>query len=342
MSKDDAWVDILISGTGKRMANQDAEMRPRGASTSRALGVSGTAGSGAGRSDPDLASMEVAQALANVRQMSPSTDDEGDRDRDASSQAAGDVSGNGNGHSYSSADIDGEEDDVPRSPPKRRLGYFDLHPDRRPPGNEQLQAGQSSMSGYDESVNGTSIYSEGDFEPATSIGDGERRSDADMEVPAFVESRPVGGGYEQAKIEPTTAANGNDAGASPSPATQSKTAGLIEMYRERERQSTAQTLPSTPPLQIQKPSRLPVRSSSLPQDKDVSSKPATTQPTDPSSSTPLQSISPDLEDDEGEDDITGVDPVQPYVLGELGRSSPMRYIHGAPLHNVLEEEEEET
>ena len=47
-----------------------------------------------------------------------------------------------------------------------------------------------------------------------------------------------------------------------------------------------------------------------------------------------------FEEDELEED--GEDYVEPPNLDfDNGRDSPFRYIHGAPLHNVVEEEEEE-
>lgn len=111
--------------------------------------------------------------------MSPSTDDE-DHDH---SQAIGRGNENGNGHGYSAAGAEDEDEDVLQALPKKRVGYFDLHPDRRPARPED--PGRSSTSGY-----GDSIYSEGDFEPTSSIGDGERQVDGDIEVPAFVDSSP--------------------------------------------------------------------------------------------------------------------------------------------------------
>ncbi|KAL5512303.1 hypothetical protein ACEPAG_3295 [Sanghuangporus baumii] len=312
MSKDDAWVDILVASGGKRMANQDAEMRPRGTGT---LGVGTSAG--AGRSDPELASMEVAQALAAVRHPSPTSDDEVDRNEAA---LPGDANSNGNGHGHSYANIDVDyEDDLTQSPPKRRLNYFDLHPERRPVNYDEPR--HSATSGY-----GDSVYSEGDFEPTTSIGDGEPPySDAGVDVSAAPDTTPgrtdINFGKDDLKTMPTT---------------QSKTASLIEMYRERERQ---QNTSSTAPLNIQKPSRIPIRSSSLPQEEGNGEKPAPTVSTTPF---PVQGRdpSPDLEDDDESVDIQALEPGAPYTFSELGRSSPGRYVHGAPLHNVLEEEEE--
>lgn len=339
MSKDDAWVDILVASNGKRMANQDAEMSPRGMSNARTLGVSGSAGAGAGRSDLDLASMEVAQALATVRQLSRTTDEKGDTSRGSSQHIRngignGNGNGNGNGHGYSEEDAyaedDGEGEWASQTASKRRLGYFDLHPERRPSNYEE--PGRSSLSAY-----GDSMYSEGDFEPTASIGSGERQTDGDIEVPAFIDPvSPMRREHDNAKTESMTLPAAT--GAASSSQSQSKTTSLIEMYLERERQSTSpsgQAIPTTAPLQLAKPSRLPVCSTSLPHEEVAKPK----APSKPVPSLPRES-SPEL-DGEDDDNIESIEPAAPYVLGELGRSSPMRYVHGAPLHNVLEEREEE-
>ena len=43
----------------------------------------------------------------------------------------------------------------------------------------------------------------------------------------------------------------------------------------------------------------------------------------------------------GDDTTPPPVPPQPQdIFSELQRASPMRYVHGAPLHNVAEEEEE--
>jgi hypothetical protein len=46
-------------------------------------------------------------------------------------------------------------------------------------------------------------------------------------------------------------------------------------------------------------------------------------------------------DEENEEDVVGPEGTAAFPDPHLGRASPMRYVHGAPLHNVLEEEEEE-
>ncbi|KAG6373722.1 hypothetical protein JVT61DRAFT_6397, partial [Boletus reticuloceps] len=64
MSRDDAWVDILVAAHSRRMGSQEAERRPGG------KGLKG------GRSDPELASQEIALVLAGVRARSPLSDEE--------------------------------------------------------------------------------------------------------------------------------------------------------------------------------------------------------------------------------------------------------------------------
>jgi len=112
------------------------------------------------------------------------------------------------------------------------------------------------------------------------------------------------------------------------PIPQSKTASLIEMYRERERQSLATTTPS----------KLPVRVSPLPPNDAHLPTPATTTRAPSPSSVP-ESDPPEIAD-EAE---SGADYLSPpdMLFTESSQNSPGRYIHGAPLHNVMEEEEEE-
>jgi hypothetical protein len=88
---------------------------------------------------------------------------------------------------------------------------------------------------------------------------------------------------------------------------------LIEMYREREKESLSQ-------------SRLPVRSISLPASSSASS--ALSSPSTPSApQPPPESTVPEAPEED------------PFV-GRVSPSAP-RYVHGAPLHNVVEAPEEE-
>lgn len=426
--RDDAWVDILVASSAKRMTGQDAELRPRvrsnnngnGSGSGRVLGRTGS-----GHSDPELASQEVERALAAVqaaRQMSPPTDDETDEVGRMRRELAREVEVreltpemlNARGRSRSASpqpplpavglDDDEDEDDDDEkflSPALRELqqkkgrGYFDLHPDRRPALEAQkTQATVGHGHGYPYSDERNTMYSDGDFEPSTSynpsLGSAERLPDGDIEVPAFVDSNPNPGYHreiEHAKKDSMVLPASVGGGAPPT----GRTAQLIEMYREREKLGTApapappppvtptralppaplgasfgdeSAIPPTAPLMFQpKPSRLPVRSSSLQNDLSTSATAAATTKVPkvpsalvpgagPPSSIPMPTQGFDLDD---EDDLDGdgeVDEEQlmrdlnpprpaPFVAEDLGRVSPMRYVHGAPLHNVLEEGEEE-
>ena len=103
---------------------------------------------------------------------------------------------------------------------------------------------------------------------------------------------------------PSTPPNANGS----STTTGGRTAALIEMYRERERASTGAT---------GSPSKL---------------SPMPPAPSPISSPTPIRKTAPE--------DLV-IEPPARIVPDETGRGSPARYIHGAPLHNVLEEEEED-
>ena len=316
MSKDDAWVDILVSHNAKRITGQDAEMRPRGASASKVTSI-GSGGVGSrlgspefGRSDPDLARKEVAQALANVRLSTAIDEEQVDNSDEALREELNKQvevreptldmlqSSNTNGNGYTSLDIEGEEEEELPVIPKKRLGYFDLHPERRPVDYQDRD--RSNISAYDDSAREPSLNSFTDTDVTQETSLIVRQVDGDVEVPAFVD--PSESPSETSKVIS-------------SPQTQSKTASLIEMYRERERQAAASV---TTPIR-------PTRTASLPKD-DLPAVPDEREP----SPEPVM---------EGES-IEALETSTPFMYGDLGQPGPMRYVHGAPLHNVLEEDEE--
>jgi hypothetical protein len=71
-SRNDTWVDVLVAGNGCRLGGQDAvaRTRPRAGRARLALGCGG-------RSDPELASMQVAAAMTAVQGLPPSDDEDG-------------------------------------------------------------------------------------------------------------------------------------------------------------------------------------------------------------------------------------------------------------------------
>ncbi|KAJ3494973.1 hypothetical protein NLJ89_g10702 [Agrocybe chaxingu] len=144
-SNSDAWVDILVGTQTRRLKGQDAEMpseRKRGLQRNRG-------------SDPDIASLEVAQVLAAVKNRSPSpssTIDRVDRDygmdrhiRDSDVDEVETVPRTSEALSRDDDDdailpYDESEQGHDRPDPlaalraardQRRVGYFAQHPERR-------------------------------------------------------------------------------------------------------------------------------------------------------------------------------------------------------------------
>ena len=323
-SRDDAWVDILVGTQARRLGGQDADldgqrhgMQPR-------------------RSDPDMASLEVAQVLAAVKNRSPSptsASDRVDRDPGMDQHFGGDYDvdevetvprqsssrGHGDGDesdaqlAYEDSVGHGtEEDDTPeairqaRIMAARRVGYFDMHPERRRMIPSMVEEDPRIKLAQDDSDD-----EDEDDKPSQSL--------RPLPVPPPAVAAPV----QFPTISMKTAAPP----ASPTPPegkVGSKTAALIEMYRERERGAippAPTAAPPAPPAAAAAPSRLPVRA--LPVPVPVVSAPAPKVAV----ASPAPSVEATLE--------------MPRIpLEETGRSSPARYVHGAPLHNVIEEEEE--
>ncbi|KIO02487.1 hypothetical protein M404DRAFT_956908 [Pisolithus tinctorius Marx 270] len=344
MSRDDAWVDILVASQNRRLGTQEAEKKGGGGTLLRGM-------KGGGRSDPELASQEVAQVLAGVRARSPLSDDEGIQTRQLTpepphakeneSKGASPVPhGDDNGNIHEDADIDS----VMSYPKAKRIGYFDLHPERLPgattrplPVRPRANGDESDGDDVpDEMVYGapeqvpaispspqamrSSFESASEYAP-TSVGPSPR----DMDFPEFgigEESREQKeSGHSRAEsitlphVQPELPVT---------PVSQSKTAALIEMYREREKQVTV-TTPSRIPIQI------PPKDASLPP------LPRATSPTP--SPQPVPQI--EIEEVGVEEPELEEEPLTPNVLyEEAGSNSPGRYVHGMPLQNVLEEDEE--
>lgn len=343
MSRDDAWVDILVASHNRRLGTQEAEIR--GGSGALLRGIKG-----GGRSDPELASQEVAQVLAGVRARSPLSDDEEIQSRqltpeplhakeDENNRASPAPHGNDNSNVQQDPDIDS----VMSYPKKKRVGYFDLHPERLPvaaakPLSVRPRANGDESDGDDvpdEMVYGapehvpaispspqamrTSLESASEYAP-TSVNPSPR----DMDFPEFgngEESREQKeSGHSRAEsttlphVQPDSPAT---------PLSQSRTAALIEMYREREKQTT-----------VTVPSRIPLLTP--PKDASLPPLPRATSPTPSPQSVPQIEIEEvDVEEPESEEPST---PNLHYE--DARRGSPVRYVHGMPLQNVLEEDEE--
>ncbi|KIJ67450.1 hypothetical protein HYDPIDRAFT_25903 [Hydnomerulius pinastri MD-312] len=334
MSRDDAWVDILVATHNRRIGTQEAERK--------APGVRGLKG---GRSDPELASQEVAQVLAGVRARSPLSDEE---DLHAQESTPEPIAVEGRSVVSKEPEVKEQDPDVDSvmSYPRKRVGYFDLHPERRPGGGAPVRPQVNAEDSDGDDVPDELVYGVPEGAPAlppkplrasfeTEESEYAPTSTAspvrEIDVPEFAnseerrEEKESGHSRAESTTLPHLLQSAPDASKS---ATQTKTAALIEMYREREKQSTPSPAPS----------KLPVRSSSL-LAKEAALPPV---PIDiPSAGLAPEADTPEIQDEaDFEPEPDHLTP--PHTLFEdSGRNSPARYVHGAPLHNVLEEEEEE-
>lgn len=333
-SKDDAWVDILVANHGRRLGDQEAELRvPRG------RGLKG------GRSDPELASMEVAAALAAVQGKVPADEDEGD---DIEPVMMGGEPGYAHGgdtdYTPSVTDTGGAEtaeydteDGAPASQQQqsRRMGYFDLHPERRPPtvasddededeedprgaiGRSSQETGEDDMTDYPPLSAGPaqSFAMSDDFEAVEQTSPGFPMPEYELNNGANAPSVPAK--KESMLIPPITTTTAS-APSVPAKAVSTKTAALIEMYRERERGGGGGGGAAAAPA-------IPAKS------KDRDNSPSVTPPS-------LTKPAPPPADDNIHNKL---DLPRPVVDFEPRSESPSRYVHGTPLHNVVEEPEED-
>ena len=393
-SRDDAWVDILIGSQTRRKGEQDAEFVDRKRGHQSKL------------SDPDIVGLEVAQVLATVHNRTPSPPsvmDRVDRDygmdhhvRDLDVDEVETIPRMSNGGpgsfsdeseavlAYENSHEQPESGDVESLEPpesilnsrhlakhQRRVGYFDLHPDRR-----QALA-QSSL--HDDEDDLRAKLAEDSDDDDDEIDDdrvyGPPEGIRPLPVPPVLQVQPR-------VVEPSPViipistlkppsevkeklpfslpeTHDDEVGVAPStpiktatiiapstpsktatiiaPSTPSKTASLIEMYRERERGPPINPVhTAAAPIIIAPlaPSRLPVRTTSLPKEGAPLPQPSLLSTSSPKLSSPPKPSSPP------ESTTTRNDLPPRIQIEETGRNSPARYVHGAPLHNVLEEEEE--
>lgn len=310
-SRDDAWVDILVSGNGRRFGTQDAVMKAR-------------------RSDPDLATQEIAQVLAAVI---PPSDDEQDEmimepvDVPARFSTEHPPSSIDHGpFGANTTEEEEEEEEAITAPRPRRVGYFDLHPERRRGVIPGAEDDPRTRLAYDDSD------SEADYPRKESLDWSQQHGDNESEqrAPALVQNITPPRALPQKPVAKSSPPYTNGEGPLPLPTIiqpqqtppKSKTSSLIEMYREKEK-AVAQPAPQPARLSPQlsaspQPVPQPIRPLPLPIPKPGPSN-------DPPS--PPRTPSPGHSED-------------PLVQIDQSPSGPGRYVHGAPLHNVLEEEEE--
>jgi hypothetical protein len=367
-SASDAWVDILVGSVqARRMGGQDAEMKG---------GARRRGGVFVGEPDPDLMSKEVAQAMAAVtlaREDSPAPREdpeearrrqraeERERLRDSDvveietvprTSEASNRSMDNSEYTVTDAEEPDEDDDEAVTPnaaqlhpvlsqrqearQQRRLGYFDLHPERRPP----------------------SVISTNDDDPRSLLsGTDSEEDDHEIPVPRNLDTirpLPIPGSPAQptpsprtdslplpSAPQPSTNGHGDAHIVAPKPGAPSKTSALIDMFRERE-QRTTPAKPAAPAPAPVAPSKLPVRTAPREPAAASPAKPVSPLPkTPPAPAATSLPKSPAPAPKGALLDPAAIEPPPVIPAAESGRASPARYVHGAPLHNVLEEEEEE-
>ncbi|KAH6902577.1 hypothetical protein BKA70DRAFT_1388193 [Coprinopsis sp. MPI-PUGE-AT-0042] len=310
-SRPDAWVDILVGSQSRRMDDQTrrrARMR---------------------KSDPDMASTGEVALAAEYPDM---------------------LSERSHRHIYEDSDVDlvekSSEDDELMAP-ILNARYFDLHPEleqQEEDPRDRFARDSMSEEGIDDDddINTPThppeprrplppppLVTIAPLTPSKSPSPPAARVVPDIKIVTEAPPTP-----EKPKLSPPNTnghANAN---------WRVTTAALIEMYREKERGTTASPaaihVPTIPvaPLNI---SRIPVRNASLP------APPAPPAPAASLPSLPVAPLTPSPSPSPKPSPPQPTDFVPPPSIDDpsLGRASPARYVHGAPLHNVLEEEEEE-
>jgi hypothetical protein len=302
LSKDDAWIDILVADSSRRrVPGQDAEM-----GNNRRRHISSN------RSDPELAREEMAKALAGV----PPPDD----DLYFNEQRTPTLDhGQRKGGPIHVEERLPDPEPYPYSNPirGRRSMESDEYTQNEGP---SIRVQSPSIASRNEQKWGVHHARESmdsqDFEPLP------QTLSQEVEIPSFIDAER---NYSQERIppQPTSATlppspsmqqqsslPETSAGGSPSSAgKKANVSTLIDMFQQK-------AAPA--------PSKLPVRTASLENPK------TTNNTTAPSAPKPIPAPDPDPES------ITAA----PLDL-LAGRNSPGRYVHGAPLHNVMEEEEED-
>ncbi|KAJ7016606.1 hypothetical protein C8F04DRAFT_1019007 [Mycena alexandri] len=391
-SASDAWVDILVGSVqARRMPGQDAELG-RGSARRRAAFVGGVdadlesmeaakalAAETMGREqspDPDEIDRRREQRarereeerlrdsdVVEIERV-PRASDQSERSTEAEDDAASD------GYGPPSDGEDAEDATTPGGQPsagraqrqearnQRRLGYFDLHPERRPASSISTNDDdpRSLLSGTDSDDEQDVIVPVPrnlDIRPLpTPTGPAHVSPVSPVDIPQFdetedkrrAEQENARSKADSVILTPTNPNGNGHTIAAPSPAAPSKTSALIDMFREREaRGSPAKPPAGAAPPAIVAPSRLPVRvpARDAPALSPNTAKPPAPLPKTPPAPAPAPLPTTPVQAPATKSSPPLLDPPPAPLSPDSGRASPARYVHGAPLHNVLEEEEEE-
>jgi hypothetical protein len=342
-SKDDAWVDILVASHSRRAGNQDAEIRRPGGPRPRNASRPGP--------DPEVASQEVAQVLAGVRGPSPLFDGESVDIEPMNIPHRSKIDSRGSPIDEifvptipGSVDIVVPEEiqQVELTRAQRRMGYFDMHPERRPTQVDadeglldQFASAAGTIEGIPRRSDGTeSVYSSGSTPPASPKLTKLNTQHLQPQLPISPPSAPAAPSPSPQAPSPRDLQRQQEVRDRLSGKSGVKASSLIEMYREKERQVSSGSSPG----------KSSAATEAQPQRSTPAAKESTPLPPPPPppelSLSPLDTASLGTEEDIEGGENDGFIEAPNFEL-DHGRESPFRYVHGAPLHNVVEEEEEE-
>lgn len=318
LSRDDAWIDILVTDTGRRrLPGQDAEP-----SANRKRGIS------TNRSDPELAREEVARALAGAGV--PPPDDDYPFHRQTRRAA---VTSYGTDDQIRMEEPLQDPEPYPYSNPI--LGRRSIESDEYTQGEGpviRVQSPSTIASRAENRWHGhharESVDSQ-DFEPMP------QTLSQEVDIPSFIDaertySKEMSAPQPQSATLPPSPSPqpSNLPEATPVGGKKASVSTLVDMFQQK---ATTQ------------PSRLPVRTASLEGSKAAAAAapapapaPTAPAPAPAPAAVPAAAPAPASTSQADSESVTAA----PLDL-PAGRVSPGRYVHGAPLHNVMEEEEED-
>ena len=325
LSKDDAWIDILVADTGRRRmpGNQEAELGTKSNNRRRAITNN--------RSDPELAREEMEKVLAGV----PPPDDDG-FPFNAHSNGTG---GYGHGNRIHAEESLPEPEPYPYANPLqgRRSMESDEYTTNDGP-MIRVQSPSTIASRHEQrwpSHQRESMDSQ-DFEPVP------QTLSQEVEIPSFIDTER---NYSHERIPPQ-----------PSSATLPPSPGGLQIRNLPDSITAPEGVNSSPggkkanvstliDMFQQKaapaPSKLPVRSASLENPKTTATTATTTSVSPPLVPTPILPATSSSPKPGGSPVVEPEALAGAAVDAPSAKGSPSRYVHGAPLHNVMEEEEED-
>jgi hypothetical protein len=332
LSKDDAWIDIVVADTGRRrLPGQDVEAGTvPNAKYNRRRGISNN------RSDPELAREEIGKVLAGV----PPLDNDdgfpfhGHNHTNNHHKLAATAADYAHGDRIHAEEVLADPEPYPYANPLQGRPSLESDEYTQIEGPAiRVQSPSTIASRHEQRW--PASYGRGESIDSTDFEPLPQTLSQEVEIPSFIDTErdyphelippqptsatlpPSPSGLQTRNLaeQSTPAEVGN---VSPGGSKKANVSTLIDMFQQKT---------VTPAV-----SRLPVRTASVENPKAGAGPPLVPTPVIPASSSPKPSGSPVVEPE----------PLATAALDlPAAKGSPSRYVHGAPLHNVMEEEEED-